>query len=145
MSSWGLKCLIAWLSFPELRDPILTPKRHWYVLTKALCEIKPNAFAEWNIWLIPRSSTLYSASRSQAHQKGCSFNTRQSGKLYLVSSFGFCAILLRRENFKQMNLWDLKILFLLLMRLMKKMKTVKYQTVWAENALWKKCQNISVE
>lgn len=41
----------------------------------------------------------FSASRSQAHQKGCSFNTRQSGDLCVVSSFALCAVLLRLREF----------------------------------------------
>ena len=78
----------------------LDPKKLWYVLTESLCGIRPNAFAKSEIsrqfpneiWSVPPAGL-------KPAKNGCSFNTRQSGNSYVVSSFGICAGLLRQREF----------------------------------------------
>lgn len=77
----------------------LDPRKHWYVATKSLCGIRPNAFAKNEIF---RRFPDEIRSVPPADLKPATrvpFNTRQPNNLYVVSTFGLCAALLRQREF----------------------------------------------
>ena len=70
----------------------LDPKKHWYVLTVSLCGLRPNAFAKSEIFRrFPDELRSVPPAGLKPAKNGCSFNTRQPGNSYVVSSFGLCA------------------------------------------------------
>ena len=77
----------------------LDPRKHWYVLTKRLCGIKPKEFAASEIFRHFRNEIQTVAPKDlKPATRGCEFN-RQPSHLYVVSSFGLCAGLLRQRQF----------------------------------------------
>ena len=78
----------------------LDPGKHWYVLTKSLCGIRPNAFAKNEIFRrFPDEIRSVPPADLMPASRGCSFHTRQPNNLYVASTFGLCAGLLRQREF----------------------------------------------
>ena len=78
----------------------LDPKKHWYVLTESLCGLRPNAFAKSEIFRrFPDEIRSVPPAGLKPAKNGCSFDTRQPGNSYVVSSFCLCAGLLRQREF----------------------------------------------
>ena len=78
----------------------LDPGKHWYVLTKSLCGVRPNAFAKNEIFRrFPDEISCVPPADLKPASRGCSFNTRQPNNLYVVSTFGLCAALIRQREF----------------------------------------------
>ena len=79
----------------------LDPTKHWYVVTQSLCGVMPNAFANYDIFRrFPDEICSVPPADLKPTCKGCSFNTRQPNNLYVVSSFGLCAALLRQPKLR---------------------------------------------
>ena len=77
----------------------LDPAKHWYVLTKRLCGVRPKEFAASEIFRLYRDEIQSVAPKDlKPATRGCDFN-RQPSHLYVVSSFGLCAGLLRQRQF----------------------------------------------
>lgn len=78
----------------------LDPAKHWYVLTKTLCGTRPNAFAKNEIFRrFPEEIRSVPPADLKPATRGCSFHTRQPNNLYVVSTFGLCAGLIRQREF----------------------------------------------
>ena len=78
----------------------LDPGKHWYVLTKTLCGTRPNAFAKNEIFpRFPEEIRSVPPADLKPATRGCSFHTRQPNNLYVVSTFGLCAGLIRQREF----------------------------------------------
>ena len=76
----------------------LDPRKHWYVLTSSLCGVKPNVFAKNEIFRrFPDEIRSVAPADLTPAKRGCSFNM-QPIKLFVVSSFGLCAALLRQRD-----------------------------------------------
>lgn len=79
----------------------LDPAKHWYVVTQSLCGVRPNAFANYDIFRrFPDEIRSVPPADLKPACKGSSFNTRQPNNLYVVSSFGLCAALLRQPKLR---------------------------------------------
>lgn len=79
----------------------LDPGKHWYVLTQSLCGVRLNAFANYDIFRrFPDEIRSVPSADLKPACKGCSFNTTQPNNLYVVSSFGLCAALLRQPKLR---------------------------------------------
>lgn len=78
----------------------LDPGKYWYVLTKSLCGIRPNAFAKNEIFRrFPDEIRSVPPGDLKPATRDSAFNTRQPNNLYVVSTFGLCAALLRQREF----------------------------------------------
>ena len=87
-------------SFSRVTGRDLDPAKHWYVLTKNLCGTRPNAFAKNEIFRrFPREIRSVPPADLKPATRGCSFHTRQPNNLYVVSTFGLCAGLIRQREF----------------------------------------------
>ena len=76
----------------------LNPRKHWYVLTSSLCGVKPNVFAKNEIFQrFPEEIRSVAPADLKPAKQGCSFSM-QPIKLFVVSSFGLCAALLRQRD-----------------------------------------------
>ena len=76
----------------------LDPRKHWYVLSSSLCGVKPNVFAKNEIFRrFPEEIRSVAPADLKPAKQGCSFNM-QPIKLFVVSSFGLCAALLRQRD-----------------------------------------------
>ena len=74
----------------------LDPRKHWYVLMSSLCGVKPNVFAQNEIFRrFPEEIRSVAPADLKPAKRGSSFNM-QPIKLFVVSSFGLCAALLRQ-------------------------------------------------
>ena len=79
----------------------LDPRKHWYVLTSNLCGVKPNVFAKNEIFRrFPEEIRSVAPADLKPAKQGCSFNM-QPIKLFVASSFGLCAALLRQRDISQ--------------------------------------------
>lgn len=78
----------------------LDSRKHWYVATKDLCGVRPNAFAKNEIFRrFPDEIRSVPPADLKPATRACSFHTRQPNNLYVVSTFGLCAALLRQREF----------------------------------------------
>lgn len=76
----------------------LDPGKHWFVLTKSICGIKPNKFAQNEIFRrFPDEIRSVPPADLKPAVQGCSFSMRQKN-LLVASSFGLCAGLLRQRE-----------------------------------------------
>ena len=86
-------------SLSRVTGPTLDPGKHWYVLTKSLCGLRPKEFAASEIFSHYQDEIQSVAPKDlKPAARGCDFN-RQPPHLYVVSSFGLCAGLLRQRKF----------------------------------------------
>ncbi|XP_078383224.1 uncharacterized protein LOC144665800 [Oculina patagonica] len=76
----------------------LDPENHWYVLSSSLCGVKPGRFAKSDIFkrFSEEICSVQPADLKPA-KRGCSFNM-QPNKLFVASSFGLFAALLRQRD-----------------------------------------------
>ena len=78
----------------------LDPRKHWYVATKSLCGVRPNAFAKNEIFRrFPDEIRSVPPADLKPASRSCAFHTKQPNNLYVVSTFGLCAALLRQREF----------------------------------------------
>lgn len=90
---------ISLLGISRVVGHTLDPGKHWYVLTKRLCGVRPKEFATSEIFRLFRNEIQSVAPKDlKPATRGCDFN-RQPSHLYVVSSFGLCAGLLRQRQF----------------------------------------------
>ena len=76
----------------------LDPGKHWFVLAKGICGIKPNKFAQNEIFRrFPDEIRSVPPADLKPAIQGCSFSMRQKN-LLVASSFGLCAGLLRQRE-----------------------------------------------
>ena len=88
-------------SFSKVISPSLNSTKHWYVLTKNICGCRPTDFAKNEVFRqFPGEIQLMETRELKAANEGCSLN-RQPRNLYVATSFGFCASLLRQREFPQ--------------------------------------------
>ena len=86
-------------SLSRVTGPTLDPGKHWYVLTKSLCGLRPKEFAASEIFRHYQDEIQSVAPKDlKPAARGCDFD-RQPPYLYVVSSFGLCAGLLRQGKF----------------------------------------------
>ena len=79
----------------------LDPRKHWYVVTKHLCGSRPKDFAKnENFRHFPDEIQAVQPRSVKPATRGCDFN-RQPSHLFVVSSFGLCAGLLRQRDFAE--------------------------------------------
>ena len=74
----------------------LDPRKHCYVATKRLCGVRLNAFRKNEIFRrFPDEIRSVPPADLKPVNRACSFPTRQPDNLYVVSTFGLSAALLR--------------------------------------------------
>lgn len=77
----------------------LDPGKNWYVVTKGLCGLRPKEFAKSEVFRhFPDEIQTVAPNDLKPATRGCDFN-RQPSHLFVVSSFGLCAGLLRQREF----------------------------------------------
>ncbi|KAL9970998.1 hypothetical protein ACROYT_G023472 [Oculina patagonica] len=85
-------------SLSRVTGEMLDPGKHWYVVTKGLCGIQPTKFAKSDIFRrFPDEIRSVAPAKLKPASRDCSFNM-QPNNLYVVSSFGLCAGLLRQQK-----------------------------------------------
>ena len=88
-------------SLSRVTGDALDPGKHWYVVTKHLCGSRPKEFAKSEIFRhFPDEMQSVDPRDLKPATRGCDFN-RQPVHLFVVSSFGLCAGLLRQRKFAE--------------------------------------------
>ena len=85
-------------SLVRVTSPLLDSRKHWYVLTKNLCGTRPKDFSKNEIFKkFPGEINCVSTRELHPATKSCSLNRKAVG-LYVATSFGLCAALLRQRE-----------------------------------------------
>ena len=85
-------------SLVRVTSPLLDSRKHWYVLTKNLCGTRPKDFSKNEISKkFPGEINCVSTREPHPATKSCSLNRKAVG-LYVATSFGLCAALLRQRE-----------------------------------------------
>ena len=85
----------------RVTGPSLDNNKHWYVLTKSLCGSRPKDFATNEIFRrFPGEIQLVETRELQPATKKCSYH-KNTRNIYVASSFGLSATLLRQREFPQ--------------------------------------------
>ena len=79
----------------------LDPRRHWYVVTKDLCGSRPKEFAKGDVFRHFPDEIQSVDPRQLRPASGEGDLNRQPSYLFVVSSFGLCAGLLRQREFAE--------------------------------------------
>ena len=83
----------------RVTSPALDTKKHWYVLTKSLCGSRPKDFAKNEIFCrFPSEIQLVETRELKPATSNCSYS-KNTRSLYVATSFGLCAALLRQRDF----------------------------------------------
>ena len=91
-----LHCRLHPWSLSRVSERTLDPGKHCYVATKRLCGVRLNAFGKNEIFgRFPDEIRSVPPADLKPVNRACSFPTRQPNNLYVVSTFGLCAALLR--------------------------------------------------
>ena len=85
----------------RVTSPALDTKKHWYVLTKNLCGSRPKDFAKNEIFCrFPSEIQLVETRELKPATNNCSNSySKNTRNLYVATSFGLCAALLRQRDF----------------------------------------------
>ena len=85
-------------SLVRVTSPLLDSRKHWYVLTKNLCGTRPKDFSKNEIFKkLPGEINCVSTRELHPATKSCYLNRKAVG-LYVATSFGLCAALLRQRE-----------------------------------------------
>ena len=91
--------MAAMSGYRPITGPSLDPNKYWYVLTKSLCGSRPKDFAKNEIFRkFPDEIVLAETRELKPATKNCSFS-KIPRNLYVATSFGLCAALLRQREF----------------------------------------------
>ena len=85
-------------SLSRVSGPSLDPQKHWYILTRQLCGTRPTDFAKNEVFrCFPDEIRSVATRELRPATSECTIN-RQPPSVYVASSFGLCAGLLRHRE-----------------------------------------------